>query len=145
MSAHTVITHAQNQETHAFPTGMRARYNGSQSWGPAVVTVVKPWGGRVDPLYVVTVDGMDPKFTYVVAQSELAPVGVPLAKPGDRANGVIMVPSEAALDELRDRKGCNVTALAPLLPIGAERALDRGDLRALSIVFGVATRIRPRW
>jgi hypothetical protein len=74
--------------------------------------------------------------------------GVSLGKPGDRRNGVVMVPTEERLGELRERQGCNVTALAPLLPIGAERALNRGDLRGLAITFAVATRIRPpypRW
>lgn len=84
MSARTVITHALNQGTHALPVGMRARYTGSQSWGPATVTVVKPWGGRIDPLYVVVPDGMDARFTYVVAESELSPVGgVSLGKATD--------------------------------------------------------------
>lgn len=94
MSARTVITHALNQGTHALPVGMRARYTGSQSWGPATVTVVKPWGGRIDPLYVVVPDGMDARFTYVVAESELSPVGgVSLAKEGDPVRPVPAAPT----------------------------------------------------
>lgn len=84
MERQTVITHALNQGPHALPMGTRARYTGTQNWGPATVTVTEPWGGLSNPLYVVIPDGMDARFTYVVAESELSPVGVSLAKPSDR-------------------------------------------------------------
>ena len=65
MGAHTVIT-------HALKPGARMWYTGTQSWGPASVTVVKPWGGHRNPLYVVAVDGE--RGTYVVAESDLEPL-----------------------------------------------------------------------
>lgn len=108
MSAHTVMTHALNQGErvsvpapvapegpHALTPGTRARYTGTQSWGPHAgapltddqrtelytVTVVKPWGGLANPLYVVQLtDGR----TYVAGEAELSPVaparGVSLVK-----------------------------------------------------------------
>lgn len=85
MDSRTVMAHAPMRVVHGVPMGTRARYTGTQSWGPATVTVIKPWGGLVEPLYVVVPDGMDSRFTYVVAESELSPVGVSLRKSDDRA------------------------------------------------------------
>jgi hypothetical protein len=170
MSARTVITHAQNQGapmpvrgTVAVSTGTGAliimdAYEvldfHAQGIRPDVVTAPLGSAERAREL----AEGASP--VRACACGDVVPVagewdvqvvscaqcrGVSLAKPGDYANGVVMVPSEAALDALRDRRGCNVTALAPLLPIGAERALDRNDMRALRIALDVATRVRPRW
>jgi hypothetical protein len=99
MGTHTVMT-------HALTNGTRAVYSGTQDWGPATVTVVKPWGGLSHPLYVVTPDGT--RSSYVVAQSELSPVvsdtewlatpsvlasGVSLAKSGDAPAPVAPMPT----------------------------------------------------
>lgn len=137
MSAHAVIT-------HALTPGTRMHYTGTQSWGPRNVTVIKAWGGRVDPLYVVRPDGMGEHCTYVVSEGELRPVRpVSLGKASDRypvGSGVIMVPSAYALDWRRSLRGADVDWAMHMGPIGVGSAMDRNDLRALSVVLGLCAR-----
>lgn len=90
MSAQTVITHALKQ-------GARRRYTGTQAWGHRVVTVVKPWGGRKNPLYVVAPDGV--RGTYVVSESELTSLGdgVTLGKASDTVGTQAISPRREAM------------------------------------------------
>jgi hypothetical protein len=95
MGAHTVISHALKE-------GARMYYTGTQSWGPRAVTVVEPWGGRQDPLYVVAPDGKHAS-TYVVSESELVPLGQgpSLAKAtGAPVSGVVLATRQ---QEIRER------------------------------------------
>lgn len=146
MNAHTVISHALNQgerTPHALVNGTRAHYSGSQDWGPATVTVVKPWGGVVDPLYVVALDGMDDRFTYVVAQSELSPVGgVSLAKgaPVVRAERVCAdVLRGCAHSAVMDENGYQVACGD--LWVRSSWLLRSNDLGALADWFAASPRV----
>lgn len=132
MGVHTVITHALAQ-------GARMEYVGTQSWGPGVsrtVTVLEPWGGRRDPLYVVRPDGAS-SVRYVVGERELVSLGggVVLGKASD---GVLAPCVEAGLS-VSSRAVARAVEVGPL---GVGPGLDRNDLRALALTFDVMARIR---
>lgn len=96
MGAHTVITHASQQQA------MRARARQAQA-------------------------------------DYRAERGVSLAKATDRTlpAGVVMFASEWELDRIRSERTPGFGEAMGMGPIGLEPALDRGDLRALSVAFGV--------
>ena len=77
------------------------------------------------------------------ALSPRASRGVTLAKATDRyplGSGVIMVPSEYALDWRRSLGGADVDWATHVGPMGVGSAMDRNDLRALSVMFDLCAR-----
>lgn len=157
MSAHTVISHALNQGDGVSPHAMAQRASGRLALAPVGAVcgrcpsrgpegpreAVHTLAGRLLCAFHSPYDVTSGERAELDARTASAPVGVSLGKAGDYANGVVMVPSEGALDRLRSVRGRDVDAVAPWFPIGVERQMDRNDLRALSVAFCVMGAIRP--
>lgn len=135
MSAHTVITHAQNQGTGMSPVDVGAVVAEGAPWTvPAYV--VRGWitrnlrKGRYAQAATLS--------TLLHGAVTLRTGGVSLGKATDRPNGVVMCPSAWELDR---RGWVRLGVSESVMPMGAVPLMDRNDLRALRVVLGVLARM----